>query len=104
MDLQKALIAEYDRETRHRKILEAIPEDVDFNYKPHQIDELAVGRPFGRDAAMATSTLAKDKIEMVAERSLSHMYLRARLRFWRSSTRTRRRPRHFWQVCAGAVG
>ena len=36
MDFQKELIAEYDRETaRTRKILEAIPADADFNWKPH---------------------------------------------------------------------
>ena len=36
MDFQKELIAEYDRETAStRKILEAIPEDADFAWKPH---------------------------------------------------------------------
>ena len=36
MDFQKALIAEYDSEiSRTRKILDAIPADVDFTYKPH---------------------------------------------------------------------
>jgi len=39
--LSKELIAEYDRETaKTRKMLEAIPADVDFTWKtPHQIDE-----------------------------------------------------------------
>ena len=36
MDFQKELIAEYDREVaKTRKMLEAIPADVDFTYKPH---------------------------------------------------------------------
>jgi uncharacterized damage-inducible protein DinB len=36
MDFQKELIAEYDREAAStRKILEAIPEDFDPEYKPH---------------------------------------------------------------------
>lgn len=36
MDFQKELIAEYDRETATtRKILETIPEDADFAWKPH---------------------------------------------------------------------
>ena len=35
MDIQKELIAEYDRETAStRKILEAIPDDADFTWKP----------------------------------------------------------------------
>lgn len=36
MDFQKELVAEYERETAStRKILEAIPEDADFSWKPH---------------------------------------------------------------------
>lgn len=36
MDIQQELIAEYDRETeKTRKMLAAIPADVDFTYKPH---------------------------------------------------------------------
>ena len=36
MDFQKELIAEYDREAAStRKMLAAIPADVDFTYKPH---------------------------------------------------------------------
>ena len=36
MDIQKDLIAEYDRETAStRKTLEAIPDDADFAWKPH---------------------------------------------------------------------
>ena len=44
MDIQKELIAEYDRETAStRKILEAIPEDADFAWKPHE-KSMALGR------------------------------------------------------------
>ncbi len=36
MDFQKELIAEFERETTStRKLLEAIPEDADFSWKPH---------------------------------------------------------------------
>lgn len=68
MDIQKALIAEYDRETTStRKILAAIPADVDWNYKPHA-KSMSLGRLAGHvvetAGQWATSTLAKDKIEM----------------------------------------
>ena len=47
MDFHKALIAEYDREVaRTRKILEAIPADSDFNYKPHP-KSMSLGRLAG---------------------------------------------------------
>jgi len=47
MDSQKELLAEYDRETaKTRKMLEAIPADVDFNYKPHP-KSMALGRLAG---------------------------------------------------------
>ena len=37
MDIQKELMAEYDRETEStRKILEAIPDGADFGWKPHE--------------------------------------------------------------------
>ena len=37
MDIQRELIAEYDRETANtRKVLEAIPENADFSWKPHE--------------------------------------------------------------------
>jgi len=46
MDFQKELIAEYDRETaKTRKMLEAIPADVDFTFNPTQVDEPG---PFSR--------------------------------------------------------
>ncbi len=71
MDFQKALIAEYDSEVaRTRKILDAIPADVDFSYKPHP-KSMSLGRLAGHISETAgqwaTSTLAKDKIEMAAD-------------------------------------
>ena len=52
MDIQKELIAEYDRETANtRKILEAIPEDADFAWKPHD-----KSMPLGRLAAHVSDT------------------------------------------------
>ena len=52
MDIQKALVAEYDRETTNtRKVLEAIPEDADFAWKPHD-----KSMPFGRLAAHISDT------------------------------------------------
>lgn len=44
MDFQKELVAEYDRETATtRKILDAIPEDADFGWKPHE-KSMTLGR------------------------------------------------------------
>jgi uncharacterized damage-inducible protein DinB len=71
MDVQKELIAEYDREVAStRKMLEAIPADADFSYKPHE-KSMSLGRLSGHLAETggewAYSTLAKDKIEMSME-------------------------------------
>jgi uncharacterized damage-inducible protein DinB len=68
MDLQKALIAEYDREiAKTRKIFEAIPSGVDFEYKPHP-KSMSLGKLAGHIAETAgewgKSTLTMDKIEM----------------------------------------
>lgn len=70
MDIQRALIAEYDRETANtRKVLNAIPADADFTWKPHP-KSMSLGRLAGHVAETAGnwawSTLAKDKIEMAA--------------------------------------
>ncbi len=67
MDFQKELIAEYDRETaKTRKMLEAIPADADFTYKPHP-KSMALGRLAGHISETAgewaSSTLTKDKLE-----------------------------------------
>jgi uncharacterized damage-inducible protein DinB len=67
MDAQKELIAEFDREAANtRKMLDAIPADADFNFKPHP-KSMSLGRLVGHltDFAgeWALSTLTKDKIE-----------------------------------------
>jgi len=67
MDFQKELIAEYDREAaKTRRILEAIPADADFTFKPHP-KSMALGRLAGHvsDTAgeWAISTLTTDKLE-----------------------------------------
>ena len=67
MDFQKDLIAEFDRETaKTRKMLEAIPVDADFNFKPHP-KSMSLGRLAGHltDFAgeWALSTLTEDKVE-----------------------------------------
>jgi uncharacterized damage-inducible protein DinB len=71
MDFQKELIAEYDRETTStRKVLDAIPADVDFNYKPHP-KSMSLGRLAGHvsDCAgdWASHTLTTDKLEFPAD-------------------------------------
>ena len=71
MDFQKELLAEYDRETaKTRKMLEAIPADVDFNYKPHP-KSMALGRLAGHITDMtgdwALHTLTLDKLEFPAD-------------------------------------
>lgn len=70
MDAQKELIAEFDREAANtRKMLDAIPADADFNFKPHP-KSMSLGRlashltDFVGDWAM--STLTKDKLEFPA--------------------------------------
>ena len=67
MDFQQELIAEYDRETANtRKMLEAIPADADFTYKPHP-KSMSLGRLAGHvsdtTGEWAISTLTTDKLE-----------------------------------------
>jgi len=71
MDFQKDLIAEYDRETaKTRKMLEAIPVDADFNYKPNP-KSMSLGRLGGHLTDMtgnwALTTLTKDKLDLPAD-------------------------------------
>jgi uncharacterized damage-inducible protein DinB len=71
MNIQQELIAEYDREIANtRKILEAIPADVDFTYKPHP-KSMSLGRLAGHIAdtsgQWATSALSLDKLEFPAD-------------------------------------
>jgi uncharacterized damage-inducible protein DinB len=70
MDFPKELIAKYDRETaKTRKMLDAIPADVDFKYTPHP-KSMTLGRLAGHLTDMvgdwALSTLTKDKMEIPA--------------------------------------
>ncbi len=70
MDIQKELIAEYDRETaKTRKMFEAVPADADFTYTPHP-KSMTLGRLAGHisDTAgeWAISTLTTDKLEFPA--------------------------------------
>jgi uncharacterized damage-inducible protein DinB len=65
MDIQKELVAEYDRETvTTRKIFEAIPADADFTWKPHP-KSFSLGRLAGHvsdtagDWAIHTCTMSK---------------------------------------------
>jgi len=71
MDFQKELIAEYDRETaRTRKMLEAIPADADYGWKPHP-KSMSLGRLAGHTAELggewAITTLTTDKLEFPAD-------------------------------------
>jgi len=71
MDYQKELIAEYDRETaKTRKMLEAIPADADFSYKPHP-RSMSLGNLTGHLTDMtgdwALHTLTVDKLEFAAD-------------------------------------
>lgn len=71
MNYQKDLLAEYDRETaKTRKLLEAIPADADFKYKPHP-KSMDLGHLAGHLTDMtgewALSTLTKDKLEFAAD-------------------------------------
>jgi uncharacterized damage-inducible protein DinB len=71
MDFQQELIAEYDRETaKTRKLLEAIPADVDFTYKPHA-KSMSLGRLAGHIAETAgewaLSPLTSDGLSFPAD-------------------------------------
>ena len=71
MDAQKELIAEFDREAaRTRKMLDAIPADADFNYKPHP-KSMALGNLAGHLTDMTGDwgmhTLTLDKLEFPAD-------------------------------------
>jgi uncharacterized damage-inducible protein DinB len=71
MDFRQDLMAEYDRETaKTRKMLEAIPADADFNYKPHP-KSMSLGRLAGHLTDMvgewANGTLKQDKLEFAAD-------------------------------------
>lgn len=67
MDIQKDLVAEYERETEStRKILQAIPEDADFSWKPHDKSS-TLGKLAGHVADTcgdwAVHTLTTDRLD-----------------------------------------
>jgi uncharacterized damage-inducible protein DinB len=67
MDIQKELVAEYDRETANtRKVLEAIPDDADFDWKPHA-KSMTFGKLAGHvsdtNGDWAWHTLAMDRLD-----------------------------------------
>jgi uncharacterized damage-inducible protein DinB len=71
MDAQKELIAEFDREAaKTRKMLEAIPDNADFNFKPHA-KSMTLGRLAGHITDMTGEwgmhTLTLDKLEFAAD-------------------------------------
>ena len=71
MDYQKELLAEYNREIdRTRKLLNAIPEDADFGFKPHE-KSMTIGRLAGHVTDMtgdwALHSLTLDKLDFPAD-------------------------------------
>jgi uncharacterized damage-inducible protein DinB len=67
MDIQKELVEEYDRETANtRKVLEAIPENADFAWKPHE-KSMTLGRLASHvsdtNGDWAMHTLSKDRLD-----------------------------------------
>lgn len=71
MDFQKELVAEYDRElAQTRKMLEAIPENANFDYKPHP-NSMPLGRLAGHitdfSGDWAIHSLKLDKLEFAAD-------------------------------------
>ena len=67
MDVQKALISEYERETAStRKLLEAIPEGADFGWKPHD-KSMTLGKLAGHvsdtNGDWAMHTLSRDRLD-----------------------------------------
>lgn len=72
MDYQKEIIAEYDREiAKTRKLLEAIPDGVDFEYKANP-KSMSLGRLAGHIVETAGEwgkcTLTMDKMEFTSDR------------------------------------
>ena len=71
MDFQKELVAEYEREAAStRKILDAIPADADFGWKPHE-KSMALGRlaahVAGTTGDWALHTLTVDRMDWKPE-------------------------------------
>jgi uncharacterized damage-inducible protein DinB len=83
MDIQKELMAEYDRETAStRKLLEAIPDGADFSWKPHE-KSMTLGKLASHvsDTAgdWALHTLTVDKLEWNPEMNSKEAETKAEL-------------------------
>ena len=79
MDIQKELVAEFEREVKAtRKVLEAIPEDVDWAWKPNP-KSFSVGRLAGHTAETtgewAMSTLTLDTLEFGKDGQIYEPYV-----------------------------
>jgi uncharacterized damage-inducible protein DinB len=102
MDAQKELIAEFDREAANtRKMLDAIPADADFNFKPHP-KSMSLGRLAGHltdfSGEWALSTLTKDKIEFSPDSNWKPFVPTSKAERWRSLTRSLwERARRWWR-------
>ena len=100
MDFQKELIAEYDREVaRTRKMLEAIPADADFTYKPHP-KSMSLGRLAGHLTDMtgdwALEFAAKDKLEFPADHKWEQYVPASKAALWRNLTANCRQFARRW--------
>ncbi len=83
MDIQKELIAEYDRESATtRKIIEAIPDGADFTWKPHE-KSMALGKLAGHvsdtNGDWALHTLVKDRLDWNPEMNAKEPATKAEL-------------------------
>lgn len=71
IDIQKEIVAEYERETANtRKLLEAIPDNADFTWKPHE-KSMSLGQLAGHVADTsgdwAMHTLTQDRLDWTPE-------------------------------------
>jgi uncharacterized damage-inducible protein DinB len=83
MDIQKELIAEYDRETANtRKVLEAIPDNADFSWKPHE-KSMALGKLAGHvsdtNGDWALHTLTVDRLDWTPDMNPAEVTTKAGL-------------------------
>ncbi len=83
MDIQKELIAEYERETAStRKLLQAITDDADFAWKPHD-KSMTLGKLAGHvsdtNGDWALSTLTKERLDWSPEMSVPPVPTKAEL-------------------------
>lgn len=75
MDIQKELVSEFERETEStRKLLNAIPQNADFTWKPHD-KSMALGRLAGHvsdtNGDWALHTLTRDRLEWTPDMNVA---------------------------------